>query len=331
MIESPALEALDVSKRYGEREALCRVELIARHGRLHGLLGPNGAGKTTLMRVLLGLVRRDAGTVRLLGCDLNATGSVPDGVAGFVDTPAFYPYLSGRQNLALLARLDGHPGSVRRQKVDDALEQVGLAAHSEIPASGYSAGMRQRLGLAAALLRSPRLLFLDEPTNSLDPGGARDVRALARRVADEGAAVVLSSHDMAEVEELCAMITIISRGRVVFSGTVDALRKLAPAAVHALRTSDDRVALRMASQRPGLTARVASATGDGLEVAADVEALDAYVIALGRAGVAVRVLERRARSLEWLFLELTGHAGAEATARASRDASHAADAAPVPS
>jgi ABC-2 type transport system ATP-binding protein len=329
MIESPALEALDVSKRYGEREALCRVELIARHGRLHGLLGPNGAGKTTLMRVLLGLVRRDAGTVRLLGGDLTATGSVPDGVAGFVDTPAFYPYLSGRQNLALLARLDGHPGSARRKKVDDALEQVGLGAHSDILASGYSAGMRQRLGLAAALLRSPRLLFLDEPTNSLDPGGARDVRALARRVADEGAAVILSSHDMAEVEELCAMITIISRGRVVFSGTVDALRKLAPAAVHALRTSDDRVALRMASQRPGLTVRVASATDDGLEVAADVEALDAYVIALGRAGVAVRVLERRARSLEWLFLELTGHAGAEANARASHDASHAADASPV--
>ena len=271
------------------------------------------------MRVLLGLVRRDAGTVRLLGCGLDSTaGPVPDGVAGFVETPAFYPYLSGRRNLALLARLDGDEGSGRSDRVDDALEQIGLASQADVAVAGYSAGMRQRLGLAAALLRSPRLLFLDEPTSSLDPGGARDVRALARRLADEGAAVVLSSHDMAEVEELCAVLTVINRGRVVFSGTVDELRKLAPDAVHALRTSDDCAALDLASQRPGV--KVASAADGGLEVSADIEALDAYVIALGRAGIAVRVLERRARSLESLFLELTGNGGAgEAPAPESRD------------
>ena len=194
--------------------------------------------------------------------------------------------------------------------------------------AGYSAGMRQRLGLAAALLRSPRLLFLDEPTSSLDPGGARDVRALARRLADEGAAVVLSSHDMAEVEELCAVLTVINRGRVVFSGTVDELRKLAPAAVHALRTSDDCAALDLASERPGV--KVAPAADGGLEVSADIEALDAYVIALGCAGVAVRVLERRARSLESLFLELTGHdRRGEAPAPASRDVPDNPRASPV--
>jgi ABC-2 type transport system ATP-binding protein len=309
MVDERALEALAVSKRYGGREALCGVDLVARPGELHGLLGPNGAGKTTLMRVSLGLVRRDAGSVRLLGRSLDSTGGpVPDGVAGFVDAPAFYPYLSGRRNLALLARLDGDRRSGRSDRIDHALEQIGLGAHADVAVAGYSAGMRQRLGLAAALLRSPRLLFLDEPTSSLDPAGARDVRALAQRLADEGAAVVLSSHDMTEVQELCAVITVIDRGRVIFSGRVDELRKRAPAAVHGLHTSDDCAALDLAVRRPGM--KVAASAGGGLEVSADIEALDAYVIALGCAGVAVRVLERRTRSLESLFLELTGDARA---------------------
>jgi ABC-2 type transport system ATP-binding protein len=310
-MERPALEARGVSKRYGNRDALCGVDLVAAPGQLHGLLGPNGAGKTTLMRVLLGLVRRDAGTVHLLGSDLSSTaGPVPGGVAGFVETPAFYPYLSGRGNLALLARLDESSGTGHVDNVDALLDEVGLTAHADTAVVGYSAGMRQRLGLAAALLRRPRLLFLDEPTSSLDPGGARDVRALARRLANEGAAVVLSSHDMAEVEELCTALTVINHGRVVFSGTVDDLRKRAPAPVHALRTSDDGAAYDVASRRPGV--KVATAVDGGLDVSADIDALDAYVIALGCAGIAVRVLNRRARSLESLFLELTGDAESEA-------------------
>ncbi|MEP7306155.1 MAG: ABC transporter ATP-binding protein [Acidobacteriota bacterium] len=329
--ERPALEALAVAKRFGNRQVLSGVDLIAQSGRLHGLLGPNGAGKTTLMRVLLGLVRRDSGTVRLLGCGVNPTnGSLPDGVAGFVETPAFYPYLSGRRNLALLAHLDRHDGAVRRPGAGHVLEQVGLSGHAEIAVAHYSAGMRQRLGLAAALLRSPRLLFLDEPTNSLDPAGARDVRAVARRLVHEGAAVVWSSHDMAEVEELCATLTIINRGCVIFAGTVDELQKLAPASVHSLRTSDDRAALSLAAQRQGPHVKVAPARDGGLEVSAATDALDAYVIALGCAGVAVRVLERRTRSLESLFLELTGSAGRrEALGPASRADSSGRQAAPV--
>jgi ABC-2 type transport system ATP-binding protein len=304
MIERPALEALGVSKRYGNRDALCGVDLVSQHGQLHGLLGPNGAGKTTLMRILLGLVRRDAGTVKLLGRNLDSpAGPIPDAVAGLIDTPAFYPYLSGRRNLALFARLDDADRSDRRDRVEGALEQTGLAAHADVAVAGYSAGMRQRLGLSAALLRSPRLLFLDEPTSSLDPIGAREVRALARGLANEGAAVVLSSHDMAEVEQLCTVLTVINRGRVVFSGTVDELRERAPAVVHILHTSDDCGALRLATHRPGVT--VTAATDGGLEASADVEALDAYVVALGCAGIAVRALERRARSLESLFFELT--------------------------
>jgi ABC-2 type transport system ATP-binding protein len=304
MSERPALEAIGITKRYGSHEALSKVDLISEPGRLHGLLGPNGAGKTTLMRVLLGLVRRDAGTVRLLGRDLDSTAEpVPDGVAGFVEAPAFYPYLTGRANLALLARLDG----ATYTRVDRALDEVGLVSQAGKPVSGYSAGMRQRLGVAAALLRWPRLLFLDEPTTSLDPAGARDIRLLARRLADEGASVLFSSHDMAEVEELCETLTVLDRGRVIFSGSVDELRRLASATVHALRTSDDRAAFELACRWPHLKA---TAAADGsLELSTDVATLDAYVIALARTGIAVRALERRTRSLESLFLELTGRGG----------------------
>src|SRR5262249_169637 len=143
----PTLEAVGVAKRYGTREALCGVSLTAGPGELHGLLGPNGAGKTTLMRELLGLIRRDAGSVAILGRSVNwRAGPVPDGVAGFIETPAFYPYLSGRQNLALLARLDGIDQSNRGHNVDRALEQIGIGEHADLAVSGYSAGMRQRLG-----------------------------------------------------------------------------------------------------------------------------------------------------------------------------------------
>jgi ABC-2 type transport system ATP-binding protein len=299
-----AVEAVGVSKRYGNRDALDGVDLIVSPGALHGLLGPNGAGKTTLMRVLLGLVRRNAGTVRLLGDDLDSCRDrLPRGVAGFVETPAFYPYLSGRQNLSLLVSLDGDTTSDRGERVAQALDEVGLGSEADAAVSGYSAGMRQRLGIAGALLRSPRLLFLDEPTSSLDPAAARHVRALARRLADEGTAVVWSSHDMSEVEELCSTLTVVNAGRVVFSGSVERLRKRAPATVHVLRTSNDAAAISLASCRRGIDVR--NAAEDGLEVTADVEALDACVMALAGAGIAVRSLERRTRSLESLFLELT--------------------------
>jgi ABC-2 type transport system ATP-binding protein len=308
-----ALEAHGVSKAYGTRAALCDVPLVVERGRVHGLLGPNGAGKTTLMRVLLGLVRPDAGTVTVLGHPLPAiAGAVPDGVAGLLDAAAFYPYLSGRRNLMLLARLDGVPRPNRCERVEAVLAQTGLTAHADARVAGYSAGMRQRLGLAAALLRAPELVLLDEPTSSLDPGGAREVRALARQLASEGAAVVWSSHDMVEVEELCSSLTILDGGRVVFSGTAEALRQRAPAPPQLLRTADDRAAGALAARWSGI--RAMPAAGGGIEVVGDLAALDGYVVALGCAGIAIRALERRTRSLESLFLELT--AGADVVASA---------------
>src|SRR5262245_10967504 len=156
MSQHAAIEAAGVTKRYGTHEALCDVDLVAHHGRLHGLLGPNGAGKTTLMRVLLGLVRRDAGTVRLLGSEIESDAEViPEGVAGCVETPSFYPYLTGRQNLTVFARLDER--SDVRHRIHEALEQVGLGAQENARVSGYSSGWPQRADLAAGLNRSRRL------------------------------------------------------------------------------------------------------------------------------------------------------------------------------
>jgi ABC-2 type transport system ATP-binding protein len=302
MAATTAVEAAGLSKRYGERHALRDVTFAAPRGTIHALLGPNGAGKTTLFRVLLGLVRADAGTVRLLGRRTASGKSVPDAVAGFVEPSGFYPYLSGRKNLALLTRLDGS-GRVDRGAIDEAVAQVGLERDADIRVAAYSAGMRQRLGLAAALLRAPQLLLLDEPTSALDPSGARDVRALAQRLASDGAAVILSSHDMSEVEELCASATILNRGRVVFSGLLDNLRSRADA-TFALHTSDDARAAALASSTDDVVVSTA-ADGQGLTITGTQDGIDAYVVRLGRVGVAVRRLQQTSRSLERVFLELT--------------------------
>ncbi|NUR55006.1 MAG: ABC transporter ATP-binding protein [Acidobacteria bacterium] len=311
MAERIAIEAGGVWKRYGTRDVLRGIDLAVTPGELRGLLGPNGAGKTTLLRVLLGLVRCDRGRVTILGSERRATGALPEGVAGFVDSPAFYPYLSARANLALLGRLDGAPRRARDARVDAALDAAGLLSDATVAVAAYSAGMRLRLGLAAALLRSPRVLLLDEPTGALDPAAARDIRAIVTRLARDGAAVLWSSHDMAEVEDLCSTISVIDDGELIFSGTVDELRTLAPRDVHTLRTSDDAASLAIARAHRDVHVE---AGGGALRVMAEEEALDALVIALGRAGIAVRLLERRARSLESLFLELT-----------NRDAAVAAD------
>jgi len=322
MGERPALEVVGLRKGYGGHPAVRGVDLLVRSGEVHGLLGPNGAGKTTLMRMMLGLVKPDAGSVRLLGQpDGSIARAVPEGVAGFVDTPHFYPYLSGRKNLRLVARLDAGTTPASTVRLDEVLEQVGLTAQADTKVRGYSAGMRQRLGLAAALLRAPRLVLLDEPTNSLDPAGSRELRDRVRRLAEGGVAVLLSSHDMAEVETLCSALTIVHHGRVVFSGTIQALREQAPGAVHRLRTSDDARAL----STPGAQVGVA-ADGDGLDVRATEGTLDPYVLALGREGIAVRSLESRDRSLESLFLRLTSEgADAAATAQILPEAPVAAD------
>src|SRR5215470_18644667 len=201
MPENLAVRARGVSKCFGEVVALDGVDLDVAQGQVHGLVGPNGAGKTTLLGLLLGLAHADGGELEILGSPVR---DLPDGVAGFVDGPGLYPSLTARQNLDALARLRGD-GS---EGVGDALEQVGLTDVADDRVRGFSLGMRQRLGLAAALLTRPRLLVLDEPANGLDPVGTRDVHRVLTGLAADGTAVVLSSHRMDDLAALCAEVTL---------------------------------------------------------------------------------------------------------------------------
>src|SRR5215831_8559230 len=298
------VDARAITKRFGEVSALRDVSVTVARGEIHGLLGPNGAGKSTLLRILLGLVRRDAGDIRLFDRSLALRPPrVSDRVGAVLEGAGFYPYFSGRRNLALAARMDG--AAVTGAALARALARVGLAADADRKVAGYSAGMRQRLALAAALLREPDLLLLDEPTNALDPAGAHDVCALIEELAANGTTVILSSHDLVEVERLCASVTILRGGTAVFSGPVDQLRGLAGDEAHVIMTSDDETAFTLVGQMDGVGAARAAGDEPGLEITGAREAIDAYVMALGRAGIAVRLLRPLERSLERVFLRLT--------------------------
>jgi ABC-2 type transport system ATP-binding protein len=291
-----AIDSTGLVKRYGARAAVDGVNLVVRSGSVHGLLGPNGAGKTTLLRMLLGLVRPDAGELLLFG---HRGTDGRRALAGWVDSPRFHPYLTGFRSLEMLAsfdRLRDHDA------IDAALARVGLDRDANLPTGRYSLGMRQRLGIAAALIRRPRMLILDEPANGLDPAGARDMRHLIRRLAADGLTVLLSSHVMADVEALCDDVTILHHGRVAYAGPVSRLRESAPAPTHRMRTSDDVAASRLAPTSVELI-------GGSLRLAATPDALDAYVLALGRADIAVRALATETTSLEAAFFRLTEGAG----------------------
>jgi ABC-2 type transport system ATP-binding protein len=297
-----AVSVIGLAKRYGQVQALSGVDLQVQAGEIRGLLGPNGAGKTTLLRLLFGLARPDAGEIKLLGRAVNPVDGPPlEGIAGFVEDPSFYPYLSGRANLELLARLDDGPSA---HTLDEALARVGLGVRGRDRVSGYSTGMRQRLGIAAALLRSPRVLLLDEPTSGLDPAGARAVGGLLRELAEQGVAVLLSSHLIGEVESICDGFTVLRGGAVVWTGSAAQLRAQAPASAYALATSDDAIALRIAEQHPGI--RPGRLREGGLAITVDTGSLDRFVLALAGSGVAVRRLELLVSPLESMFFALTG-------------------------
>jgi ABC-2 type transport system ATP-binding protein len=299
----PAVRAAGLSKHYEETCALDEVDLIVETGEVRGLLGPNGAGKTTLLRLLLGLVRADGGTIELFGRSPGADEPFRlDGVAGFVEEPMFYPYLSARANLELLAELDRGDGA---RRIDELLDQVGLRKRAGDRVSGYSTGMRQRLAIAAALMREPRLLLLDEPTSGLDPAGVGEVLALVRELSSRaGVAVVLSSHQIDDVALVCDSYTVLRSGRVVWNGTASQLRAQAPVPVYRMITSDDSRALEIAESDDAVEANLGPS--GGLIVTAREGWLDRYVIALGEAGVAVRGLELVVSSLASMFFALTG-------------------------
>jgi ABC-2 type transport system ATP-binding protein len=298
--EAQPVKARGLVKRYREVLAVDHIDLSVQAGDVYGFLGPNGAGKTTTLRMALGLITPTEGTVELFGRDpLREGARALDGVAGFVEAPRFYPYLSARKNLELLAALDGMDAF---ERIDEVLAVVELTPRAKHRVGGYSHGMRQRLGIAAALLRRPRLLILDEPATGLDPAGMRDMRLLIRRLADEGITVLLSSHQLPEVQELCDRVAIVDGGRVVYEGALADLRRQGGAG-YRLRTTDDARALQAIRAQPGIEHAAAGEHGIGFQAQeGDVGALS---LALGRAGVGILALTPELATLEDLFFRLT--------------------------
>jgi ABC-2 type transport system ATP-binding protein len=297
------VEARGLTKHYGRIAAVDGVDLTVHAGDIYGFLGPNGAGKTTALRMLLGLLAPEAGTVRLFGRDpQHEHPDALDGVAGFVETPHFYSYLTGRKNLELLAGFDGGDAAGR---IGPMLELVELGDRAGDKVAGYSQGMRQRLGIAASLIRDPSLLILDEPTNGLDPGGIRDMRALIRDLAARGMTILLSSHLLAEVEELCTRVAIIRTGTIVYEGALADLRASA-APRYRLRTTDADLAAAVCARAPGL--RDLAREGDELHFTAEEAATAALSRALVEAGLGIVVLAPEQATLESLFFELTEEA-----------------------
>ena len=285
-----------LTKRYGD--AIVAVDALAlrvRRGEVYGFLGPNGAGKTTTLRMLVGLVRPTSGQATVLGAPPGARAGLRR-IGAMIEQPAFYPYLSGRDNLRVLAR---HAG-VDETRVPAVLDQVGLSTRSTDRSATYSMGMKQRLGVAAALLKDPELLILDEPTNGLDPGGMAEMRDFIRSLADGGRTVLLSSHLMGEIEQVSDRVGVIRDGAIVAEGTVAELRGRAGLRV---RAEPQAEAARLIGAMPHVEAVTSR---DGLlEIAVDTAQAAAINRTLVHAGVAVSEIYAQTTSLEDVFLELT--------------------------
>jgi ABC-2 type transport system ATP-binding protein len=294
--EAFVIETHELGKRYGEDiVAVDRLTMRVRRGEVYGFLGPNGAGKTTTLRMLLGLIRPGSGSALVLGA---APGS-PQGLArlgALVETPAFYPFLSGRDNLRVLA---GHAG-VPEARIQAVLGEVKLAGRAGDRFRTYSLGMKQRLGVAAALLKDPELLILDEPTNGMDAAGMAEMRAFIRSLGEEGRTVLLSSHLMGEVEQVCDRVGVIRSGKLVGEGTLDELRGRTRLRVRAEPLeAAERVVTTL---RP--VEQVAVVDGS-LLITVDPGAAPAINRELVEGGIAVSELGPERASLEQVFLELT--------------------------
>lgn len=304
--DSLVIDARKLTKTYGAITAVDHLDLTIRRGEVYGFLGPNGAGKTTTLRMLLGLVQPTSGTATMMGA---APGSA-DGLGqtgSMIENPAFYPHLSGHENLLVLAKYTGTPV----ERIDRVLAEVELANRGGDAFRTYSMGMKQRLGVAAALLKDPALLILDEPTNGLDPAGMVEMRSLIRHLGTGDRTVLISSHLMSEIEQMCDRIGIISHGKMIAEGTVDELRGEDRLVIN---VDPIDVARSIVSTIPGIAS--ADVSRDGLHVRmSDRGTVDPAAIntRLVREGLAVSGLRWERASLESVFLSLTG------TAQASPD------------
>jgi ABC-type multidrug transport system ATPase subunit len=288
-----------LTKRFGPVLAVDHVDLDVRAGDRYGFLGPNGSGKTTVVRMLLGLVYASSGTIEVLGSPVpRRISTVLPQIGAMVEAPAAYGHLSGRANLALIDAAGPGPRGrrSRKRRIAEVLDRVGLGGIDDRAVRKYSLGMRQRLGLAAALLRSPRLLILDEPTNGLDPRGIREVRDLLAELNAGGTTIFMSSHQLAEVEQICTRVGVVDRGRLVLQDNLDALR--GPTGRVVVRSPDAGRAAAL------LDGRVVQHDADRLIVAeAEPEAVNAQLVA---AGLRVAEIHAERRSLEDLVLSVTG-------------------------
>jgi ABC-type multidrug transport system ATPase subunit len=299
-----AIETQGLTKRLGDAAVVDKLDLAVPRGSVYGFLGPNGSGKTTTIRMLLGLIWPSAGSYRVLGESMpGGNASVLPQVGALIEGPAFYPWLTGRQNLRRIdaAGVDGQR-KTRRERIDAALTRVGLAAAANKRFRAYSLGMKQRLGLAAALLRPRHLLILDEPTNGMDPQGTREIRNLVRELAGEGSTVFLSSHLLSEVEQVCTHVGIISVGKMVAQGSVEELRGRGEAMLRV--ETDDASGAAKVLDRLGLEA--ITVTGEVVSAQLDGQRPEECNRELVLAGVGVRSLTTDRRSLEDAFVALTG-------------------------
>jgi ABC-type multidrug transport system ATPase subunit len=296
-----------LTKRYGDTAVVDHLDLDVEAGDLFGFLGPNGSGKTTTIRMLLGLVHPSGGTIELLGQPMpHAAHTALAQVGTLVEGPAFYPSMSGRRNLTLFDAAGAKASRrTRSQRIEEALERVGLSHVGRKPVKAYSLGMRQRLGLAAALIRRPKLLVLDEPTNGLDPQGIHEIRALFVELVEDGTTVFLSSHLLAEIELICTRAAMLANGKLVAQDTME--RLLAPTGRLLVDTLDPFEAERVI--RSLVDDATVERTGDHLLVSVNGMPPEQVNAALVSAGVRVRELVRQRRTLEDAFLGLTGDSG----------------------
>lgn len=295
-----------LTKRFGDRTVVDQIDLAIPAGSVCGFVGPNGAGKTTTIRMLLGLIRPTAGTGTILGRPLTDPSSYLDRVGALIEAPAFYPALSGHDNLLTLARL----GRIDTAVITPTLHRVGLADRAGDSFRSYSLGMKQRLGIAAALLVTPSLLLLDEPTNGLDPGGILEMRGLVRSLADDGITVFISSHLLAEVEQICDHLVMIRHGRLVFQGSVAELDASQTAELVIRPERPDQLGALL--QLVTTTGRPAHLDDDSTDIVVATDpgsAAELNRLAM-QAGITLVHLGERHRSLEDAFFALTGtHSG----------------------